>query len=156
MRGISVGNGYSAPCEQIPLSPSLAFQAGLLDTREHEIAEGFAAALVASCEAGLHEAAYADIGVLIEYLSKTAGVNRYDFRLRHDYDFSKLTDFLSQPSVQKALHVSPRPYIEKNMTVFWHFSAQDQVESMAKKHATLLDSGSELIMPLRLTPLDRD
>ena len=34
IRGLAVGNGFNSPCDQVPLSPAMTYQMGLISEKE--------------------------------------------------------------------------------------------------------------------------
>lgn len=40
IRGLAVGNGFSSPCDQIPLAPEMTFQMGLISEKEKREVRG--------------------------------------------------------------------------------------------------------------------
>lgn len=148
LTGCAIGNGFNSPCEQIPHTPDLSLQMGLMNRQEYEDAKVLVDELRLQCRHNHNFVSYAAVGaVLGSVLLSSGGVNNENFRTFLPYDYTKMVHFYNNITIQERLHVNPRVkhFVEKNMAVFTALTF-DEMASMSPKYAFLLEHGLDVLI----------
>jgi cathepsin A (carboxypeptidase C) len=111
LTGIGIGDGWVAPLIQEATYGAYAYAHGLIDKAQQLAVDQ----LYSSCEIAVQQSgpvasAESDkiCNKIEEYIVEVSGgVNVYDIRQTGEYSFPLIADYLNQPAVRDALHVSP-------------------------------------------------
>lgn len=162
LKGLSVGNGLTNPPEQYPAYPILAYNYSISKLGKPVIDEGTYAQmteslktclpLIEECQNDTSKCApaqaYCNNNEIGPY--EQTGLNPYDIREPCKvrplcYDFSDVSDFLDQPSVQAALGVPKMSWQSCNFTVNSMFS-NDWMKRFDYTIAPLLANGTRVVI----------
>jgi len=158
LKGLAIRNGWVDPYQQYPAYASFAYQNGLINRAEYlmdklamqtcqALIESVGALALTECQLAT-ESIMAEMGLTLGYYP-----NPYDYKIpcAHPplcYSFSLLDQWIAQPSVLKALGISPKSdWSECNMEVHtlmlgdWISNLEKQVPSLLKDYRMLVYSG---------------
>lgn len=119
LQGLMIGDGWSDPREQINYGDYL-FQAGLLDTRQHEEFLSYQDQFVSYIDNEQWLEAYNIWDLLIDKLfANYSSVDQYNY-LPQPPDLSNYIDFIQTTETRKAIHVGSSEYDDASDEVYNH------------------------------------
>eukprot|EP01094_Clydonella_sp_ATCC50884_P024833 TRINITY_DN6342_c0_g1_i1.p1 TRINITY_DN6342_c0_g1~~TRINITY_DN6342_c0_g1_i1.p1 ORF type:complete len:428 (-),score=124.05 TRINITY_DN6342_c0_g1_i1:89-1372(-) len=147
LKGLAIGDGWTAPLEQTSVYADQAYNLNLIDWHQKQKVEE----LYSKCE-GLvqnedwYKAALVCDGVLAYIVNVTGGVNSDDVRLfSDDSNSAAITAYLNRPEVRQAIGVDVhQPFVVCNRTV-QTFVRTDEMKPTKQLLPALLDAYQMLL-----------
>eukprot|EP00742_Colponemidia_sp_Colp-10_P001639 GILJ01001758.1.p1 GENE.GILJ01001758.1~~GILJ01001758.1.p1 ORF type:complete len:477 (-),score=73.28 GILJ01001758.1:132-1457(-) len=121
LRGLGIGDGWVDPLAHVLSYPQVAYTNGLIGGLEKSLADQLAENCKRIYASHNYAKAFEDCNKVIGFILQQSGlVSAYDLRRSQEYNFTRLSQFLNQSSVQPKLNVGSRTWKEDDDQVELH------------------------------------
>eukprot|EP00743_Colponemidia_sp_Colp-15_P002093 GILK01002270.1.p1 GENE.GILK01002270.1~~GILK01002270.1.p1 ORF type:complete len:475 (-),score=74.65 GILK01002270.1:187-1569(-) len=121
LRGLGIGDGWVDPLAHVLSYPQVAYTNGLIGALEKSLADQLADKCKHIYASHNYAKAFEDCNKVIGFILQQSGlVSAYDLRRSQEYNFTRLSQFLNQSSVQPKLNVGSRTWKEDDDQVELH------------------------------------